>query len=133
MLKFMKNLGRSEKSAPFLTRISWASEWLPTKMDGPKPVERVKSGPYLALRLMRTDSKFKGEFVSRRKLEWRRDGPGGSFLPYLRWDSVDRMRAATQRETTIMNQVSIVDKEGEDRMADWRFSLRYAAPLVVSL
>ncbi|KAJ0444909.1 hypothetical protein HanIR_Chr16g0837181 [Helianthus annuus] len=79
-------------------------------MEGPKPVERVKMGPYRALRLMRTGSNFEAGFVSRRKLECRSDGPGGSLLWWFRWNIMDRMRAAMQRETIIMNHVSIVEK-----------------------
>ncbi|KAI3764076.1 hypothetical protein L2E82_14076 [Cichorium intybus] len=68
------------------------------------------SDPYLDLRFMRIVSNSKRDLVSSKKLEVMKDGPGGSVLPYLRWNSRDLIRAATHKETTTMNQVSIVDE-----------------------
>ncbi|KAI3744165.1 hypothetical protein L1987_57241 [Smallanthus sonchifolius] len=110
MLRIGKDLGRSEKIAPFLTRTWWAREWLATKMAGPNHVERVKNGLYLALRLMRTGSSCNRGFVRSRKLEERKDGPGGSFLPLLRRNSMYPI-STVKRETTMTNDlISIVDK-----------------------
>ncbi|KAI3764080.1 hypothetical protein L2E82_14080 [Cichorium intybus] len=109
MLRTANVLGRSEKTAPFWMRAWWAREWLPTKMEGREPMERVMSGPYLDLRFLRMGSNSEREFVSSRKLEERSDGPGGSLLPSFRWKRRDLIRAATQRETMMTNQVSMVD------------------------
>ncbi|KAI3764079.1 hypothetical protein L2E82_14079 [Cichorium intybus] len=78
-------------------------------MEGREPMERVMSGPYLDLRFLRIVSNSKRDLVSSRRLEEMKEGPGGSFLPSLRWNSRDRIRAATQIETTTTNQISIVD------------------------
>lgn len=76
------------------------------KMFGLKPNERVKNGPYLRFRFMRMGSNLERELVRRRVVEWMTDGPGGRFF---RWSSMDLIRAAMQRVTTVMNQISIVD------------------------
>lgn len=113
MLRTASVLGRSEKTAPFWMRTWWAREWLPTKIEGREPMERVMSGPYLDLNFLRMGSNSERELVSSMKLEEMSEGPGGSsFLPSasLRRKRRDLIRAARQSETTMMNHVSMVEE-----------------------
>lgn len=81
-------------------------------MDVRKPKERVKNGPYLALRLMRMGSNFVRELVRSRKVDEMVDGPGGNWLlpDLLRVNNMDLIRATMQKETKMRNQVSMVNK-----------------------